>query len=315
METRANHVLIGLFTLAVALGAVLFALWAAKYSAERQWAEYDIVFNEAVTGLTNGGIVQYNGINVGEVRKLSLDKRDPNKVIAHVRVEADTPVKVDTKAKLAVVSLATGVAEIQLSGGNVASPPLVARPGERYPTIYAQESSIGKLLSSTEDITATAADVLMRLNKVLSDENVQHINQTLDHLDAVTGAVADEKGDLRDLLKNARAATEKLNTTLAHTDTTVTDLNKNLVAQLPALVAKLDKTLDHLESLSRNADLLVGSNADSLSNFSSQGLTQVGPALNELRGLLRDLDRITARLESNPAGFVLGKSKPKEFKP
>jgi len=34
-----------------------------------------------------------------------------------------------------------------------------------------------------------------------------------------------------------------------------------------------------------------------------------------LRGLLRDLDRITARLESNPAGFVLGKSKPKEFKP
>jgi len=131
----------------------------------------------------------------------------------------------------------------------------------------------------------------------------------------VTGSLSDGKGDLRELLKNARSASEKLDSTLAHTDAAVTGLNQNLVAQLPALVAKLDKTLEHIESLSRSADAVIGNNSDSLSNFSSQGLTQVGPALNELRGLLRDLDRITARLESNPAGFVLGKSKPKEFKP
>jgi phospholipid/cholesterol/gamma-HCH transport system substrate-binding protein len=314
METRANHVLIGLFTLAVALFAILFALWAAKYSAEKEWTEYDVVFNEAVTGLSNGGIVQYNGINVGEVRKLSLDKQDPNKVIAHIRVEAGTPVKVDTKAQLAFVGL-TGVTQIQLSGGMVASPMLMPKEGEKYATIYAQESSIGKLLSSTEDITATAADVLLRLNKVLSDENVRHINQTLDHLEAVTGAVSDQKGDLRELLKNARSASEKLDSTLAHTDSTVTNLNQNLVAQLPALVAKLDKSLDHIESLSRSADVLVGNNSDSLSNFSNQGLTQVGPALNDLRSLLRDIDRVTARLENNPAAFVLGHGKPKEFKP
>ena len=312
METRANHVLIGLFTLIVALGAVLFALWAAKYSAEKEWNEYDIIFNEAVSGLSNGGIVQYNGINVGEVRKLSLDKRDPNKVIAHIRVESGTPVKVDTKAQLAFVGL-TGVTQIQLSGGMVASPMLTARAGEKYPTIYAQESSIGKLLSSTEDITTTAADVLLRLNKVLSDENVRHINQTLDHLDAVTGSLSDGKGDLRDLLRNVRVASEKLQVTLANVDTTVGHLDSGVVTQLPPLVAKLDKSLTNLESLTRNADNLVG--GDSVSNFSNQGLTQVGPALTELRGLLRDIDRLSTRLENNPAGFVLGHGKPKEFKP
>jgi phospholipid/cholesterol/gamma-HCH transport system substrate-binding protein len=312
METRANHVLIGLFTLIVALGAVLFALWAAKYSAEKEWNEYDVVFNEAVTGLSNGGIVQYNGINVGEVRKLSLDKRDPNKVIAHIRVESGTPVKIDTKAQLAFVGL-TGVTQIQLSGGMVASPLLTPRPGEKYATIYAEESSIGKLLSSTEDITTTAADVLLRLNKVLSDENVRHINQTLDHLDAVTGSLADGKGDLRDLLKNVRIASEKLQVTLANVDTTVGHLDQGVVSQLPPLVVKLDKSLSNLESLTRNADSLVG--GDSVSSFSNQGLTQVGPALTELRGLLRDIDRLSTRLENNPAGFVLGHGKPKEFKP
>ena len=313
METRANHVLIGLFTLLVAFGAVLFALWAAKYSAEKEWAEYDIVFNEAVTGLSNGGVVQYNGIKVGEVRKLSLDKRDPNKVIAHVRVETGTPVKIDTKAKLAIVGLATGICEIQLTGGSVNSPMLKPKPGERVATIYAEESSIGKLLSSTEDITTTAADVLMRLNKVLSDDNVRHINQTLDHLDQVTGSLSAGKGDLRDLLKNVRIVSEKLQVTLANVDTTVGHLDQGVVSQLPPLVAKLDKSLTNIESLTRNADTLVG--GDSVSSFSNQGLTQVGPALAELRGLLRDIDRLSTRLEHNPAGFVLGHGKPKEFKP
>ena len=35
METRANHVLIGLFTILVTLLGVVFALWAANYAANR----------------------------------------------------------------------------------------------------------------------------------------------------------------------------------------------------------------------------------------------------------------------------------------
>ena len=34
METRANHVLIGLFTIIVSLLAVFFVLWAANYSSQ-----------------------------------------------------------------------------------------------------------------------------------------------------------------------------------------------------------------------------------------------------------------------------------------
>src|SRR5512146_3439170 len=115
METRAHHVLIGLFTIIVSLLGVLFALWAANYAANRDWDEYEVVFTEAVTGLGTGGIVQYNGINVGEVRRLSLDPKDPRKVVARIRLTAGTPVKIDTKAKLAFIGL-TGVAQIQLSG-------------------------------------------------------------------------------------------------------------------------------------------------------------------------------------------------------
>ena len=40
METRAHHVLIGLFTVIVVAAALLFGLWLAKSSTDRQFAEY-----------------------------------------------------------------------------------------------------------------------------------------------------------------------------------------------------------------------------------------------------------------------------------
>ena len=76
METKANYVLIGAFTIVIAVALLLFGLWAAKYSSERSWQEYQIVFREAVTGMSVGSPVQYNGIAVGSITKLSLAPND-----------------------------------------------------------------------------------------------------------------------------------------------------------------------------------------------------------------------------------------------
>lgn len=317
METRANHVLIGLFTLIVATLAVLFALWAAKYSSDKNYNEYDVVFHEAVTGLSRGGIVQYNGISVGEVAEMHLDDKDPNRVIVRIRVAADTPIKTDTQAKLAVIGL-TGVLQIQLSGGTPGAARLVAKAGEKVPVIEAKESALSKLLNSTEDIATTATDILLRLNRMLSEDNVRRITLTLDHIETITGTVATQKGDIADLLRNARTATEKLDHTLASADSAMGKLDHGMTsvdANLPAILAKLDKTLTQLEALSTNANGMIAENREAIATFGNQGLTQIGPTISELRGLLRQLNRATERLQANPAGFVLGHGKPKEFEP
>lgn len=314
METRANHVLIGAFTLLVCLLGVMFALWAAKYASDKAFDEYDVIFREAVTGLSVGGIVQYNGIAVGEVRELSLDPEDPRKVIARVRLQADTPVKVDTRAKLAIVGL-TGVAQIQLSGGKPESELLTATAGRKVPTIFADTSAFQKLLESSEDIATTASDVLLRINRMLSDENVDRIGKSLANIEGFTGALDGQRDDLRQLIVNARLSSERLERTLASTESVMGKFDQSLAGELPQLVAKLDRTLTHLESLSRTADSVLIDNRDALDNLGNQGLTQVGPALTELRGLLRELNRVAARIEDNPAAFVLGRGKPEEFEP
>src|SRR3546814_15807525 len=77
METKANYVLIGAFTILVSLFLLGFGLWAAKYSSDKSWREYDVVFREPVTGLTNGSSVQYNGIAIGTIDSLKLAPPDP----------------------------------------------------------------------------------------------------------------------------------------------------------------------------------------------------------------------------------------------
>lgn len=102
METRAHHVLIGLFTVIVVIAALAFGVWLAKARSAQEWNYYDVVFNEAVTGLSKGGGVQYNGIRLGDVNQLRLDPEDPRRVLARIRVSGDTPLRKDTHAKLAL---------------------------------------------------------------------------------------------------------------------------------------------------------------------------------------------------------------------
>lgn len=307
METRANHVLIGAFTLAVCLFAVLFALWIAKYTTEKAYGEYDVVFQEAVTGLSTGSQVLYSGISVGEVRALSLMKDDPRKVVARIRLSADTPVRTDTRAKLTMTGL-TGVAVIQLTGGSPGAPALEGGRGKDVPVIQSEPSAL-------KNIAATANEIVDRVNRLLSEENVARVTATLDQINQVTGTLAAEREEIAALVRNARAASEKLDATLASADRTINHLDEGVVQELPALVAKLDATLVQLESASRSADAILGDNREAIADFSRDGLGQVGPTMRQLRSLIREIDDLADRLENNPAGYLLGREQPEEFEP
>lgn len=314
METRANYVLIGLFTLITAALLIVFALWAAKFASDSSWNEYDVVFSEAVTGLGIGGTVQYNGITVGEVRRLNIDPEDPNKVLVRVRIKADTPIKVDSEARLAFVGL-TGITQIQLKSLNAGSAALVPTEKNPVPRIIAKESAFSKIFSSTDDLTTTASNVMLRLNEAFSDENIKSLGKTLANLEKISGTVADERQDIGLIIRDTRAAIAKLNSALASTDSIARKLDQGVVDQLPDLVAKLDRTLIQYEVLARNANRVIETNGDAIDNFSQQGLAQVGPAIAELRTLLAQLRRVAAQIEERPNALVTGKSTTEEFKP
>jgi phospholipid/cholesterol/gamma-HCH transport system substrate-binding protein len=265
------------------------------------------VFNEPVTGLTVGSSVQYNGISVGTVESLRLAPNDPRQVLARLKLQADTPVKVDTKAKMSITSL-TGSPFIQLTGGSPRAPWLTEVDHREVPVIRTEASAL-------QNIADTANRLVARMDEVLSEENVKRIANTLANIETMTGTVAAQRDDLRAMIVNARAASEQLSATLKTTNRTVEDVDRELVDKLPGLVAKLDSTLTRLDAAAGGANAVINENRAAIHSFANDGLAQLGPTLSELRALVRDLRRISDRLEGSPARYLLGRDAPKEFEP
>ncbi len=321
METRAPYVLIGAFTLLGLFAIVLFGLWSSSYQAEADFREYDIRFEQAVSGLSVGSIVQYNGITMGSVRELSLDPQDPREVIARVRLRADAPVREDTVARLSISGL-TGVAFIQLRGGGPDSPPVEAGPGQERPVILAEVSALQRLIDASEDIASTASEVLLRTLDILNEENAARIADTLDNLNAFTRALTREEALIGQTLVNAHDSSEALLTLLNNANQTIDDMARaldgvesHLIDQLPTLGADLSTALDRFASLSLRLERVVADNEQALSEFGSEGLAQFGPALQEFRLLLRELSRLSNRFERHPARFLLGGDQAEEYVP
>ena len=307
METKAHYILIGAFTLIIGFGLLLFGLWAAKYSSDRTWQNYKVVFREAVTGLSVGSPVQYNGIAVGSITKLSLAPDDPRKVIADVRIESTTPIKTDTRAKLGITSL-TGPTVIQLSGGTPGARELREVDRREQPVIQTSPSAL-------QNISDTANRIADRLDQILSDGNIAHINATLANLEKLSGDLGDDRQGVQALLLSARDAARNLDRTLDTTNGVMQRLDGNLAQKLPPILDKLDTTLAKLDSAAGNADAILGENRAAIGSFSNDGLAQLGPTLSELRGLTRDLRQVSDRLQGNPARYLLGRDAPKEFDP
>ncbi|WP_130619610.1 MlaD family protein [Dyella amyloliquefaciens] len=312
METRAHHVLIGLFTMIVVVAALLFGLWLAKSSSDRQFSYYQVVFNEAVTGLSQGSAVQYNGIKVGDVTQLKLDKQDPRKVLAWIRLGGDTPVRQDTHAKLALTGV-TGLAVIQLSGGSPGSPPLESKTGE-LPVIVADPSPLSRILANGEDLVMNINDVVARASALLSPENMDRISRTLDHLDKATGAIADQRDDIRTLLKQLAEASKQANDTLAQTQKLVQTANGLVDNQGKATLDSARNALASVERVTANMDQLLSDNRAAI-NGGMQGFSELAPAIRELRDAAGSLRGVTRRLDDNPTGFLLGRDRSKEFVP
>jgi phospholipid/cholesterol/gamma-HCH transport system substrate-binding protein len=178
METRANFVLIGSFTLAVIAAAFGFVLWFQSLHTTKARSPLRIVFEGPAAGLRNGGSVNFNGIRVGEVKSVKLD--NPRRVVALAMIEQNAPIRKDTLVGLEFQGL-TGVAAISLKGGEEAAPP-VPLDEDGVPTLRADPNAL-------QDVTEAIRSTLQNINRVVAD-NQDAVRNSLRNLEAFTSSLA-----------------------------------------------------------------------------------------------------------------------------
>src|SRR6201986_4988797 len=178
METRANYVLIGSFTLAVIAAAFGFVLWFQSLHTTKARGPLRVIFEGPASGLRNGGSVNFNGIRIGEVISVKLD--NPRRVVALAMVENTAPLRKDTLVGLEFQGL-TGVAAISLKGGEEAAPSVPL--DEDGITVLTADPN--KLQDVTEAIRAT----LQNINKVVAD-NQEAVKNSLKNLEVFTTSLS-----------------------------------------------------------------------------------------------------------------------------
>ncbi len=253
METRANYVLIGLFTLATIIGAFGFVYWFHHVGGVAVRNYYRVVFQGPIGGLRTGAQVNFNGIRAGEVVELTLDANDPRQALATISVAAGTPLRADTKVTLEFQGL-TGIASLALKGGDPAAAPVPRKEGE-LPTLIATPSASQDLMQAARDSLSRIDQAITRVDEVVA-ENRAAIKASLKSIETFTDTLAksspkierivagvdnliggpEGKGDVPDAVRAIKSAAE------------------NLDKKIDGLVVDGRRTLNVIERAVRNID-------------------------------------------------------------
>ena len=305
METRANYVLIGAFTIGVVLSAFGFVLWLQGGSRGQATQAIRIVFSGSVGGLAKGSTVSFNGIKVGEALDVRLLPQDPRRVVAMVQVDPTTPLRADTRARLDSAML-TGVSQIALSGGSADAPPLKPGSGDQMPTIFADSSDIQDMMAAAKQIAQRADDVLQRLDKVVAG-NEGAITRTLANVEAFSKTLAEAGPSIAGLVKAVDG--QRLNRVIENADTFSTSLAKSgpdIEAGLHdarELAAKLSASADRIDGVLKGAEGFLGSASgqQGAGTFAEirEAAVSVRDAGRAFRTLSENLDKRTANISTS----------------
>lgn len=314
METRANYALIGgLVILAAALVAG-FVLWLGQSEFSRDYKAYDIVF-EGPVSLEEGAAVRYIGIKVGEVATVRVDRGDPSKVRARVRVSRDTPVREDSSASIQLAGI-TGTTFIQISAGT--GRPLEARPGEPVPVIKSERTLVDQIVAGGAQALGRANLTFDKVNKILTDENIASVNATLKNLEIATAKLAGDDG----LIDKASVTLDKVSRAADSFDqasTEFAEFGNSADASLAEAAADLKVIVADIRTVAKSASSTLDRSSEAVAAATAiiegpatETFQNAGLASKELRIMLNRFDRFLRELESNPQSLLVGEAVPYE---
>ena len=305
METRAHYVAVGTFVLAMILLAFLAVLWLGRVQLSQDLARYYVFFKGSVNGLSKGAAVQYNGIPVGRVVDVRVDKENIEQIQVGLEIDQNlVAIKSNARAYLDT-NILSGVSTVQIRGGTEKAAPLEPRPGHKYAVIPAGQSSFQRVSATAPQVLDQVLTVADNLNKLLNVENRRAFSESLANLDSLTGQLSQRARELRGIIANADDATQQLDKLVRHVDESYAGKNglKDQASDLLVGYAKLAKNLD---DTNRSIQAVIAENRPGLRDFTQHTLADADRLLVDARRLVAGLESATTELKRNPSRILFG---------
>lgn len=270
METRANYVIVGIFTLVAILAAFGFVYWTAAIGDRGETTLLLVRIQGSASGLGPGSLVLFNGVKVGVVKRVAFDRNDLNAAIATTEIDKTTPLTKSTQADIGIASLA-GQVNIELKGADPKEPRLLEEAEKEGKTaeIIANPSAVNNLLQTAQNIFTRADKVLSELEGFTRDVRGP-LTQTVKNAQTFSDALAKNADGIDKFLTAVSALSDELKGVSGKLDGTLKaaegllnavdkDKIKSIVANVDTVTGNLKETSKQLDGVIKNVDTAVGS--------------------------------------------------------
>ncbi len=315
METRANHVWVGAVTLVILAALALFIVWLARLGEGAQ-NEYDIFFQQSVSGLANGSQVSFAGVPVGQVSQIVLWEKDPQFVRVRIKVKEDVPILVGTTAT--IQGSFTGVSTILLDGARSGAPPITCETTactEGVPIIPPQDGGFNAILSNAPLLLERLATLTERLTQLLSDENQGEIAGILANTNEITRGFAEAAPqvertmtELQVTLREASEALDQFERVTASTDRIINSEGEQIAAQLRS-------TLESASGAAEALQVTLEEARPATRQLTESTLPAAEATLRDLRATSKALRNVTEKIDEKGAGALLSSQPMPDYEP
>lgn len=311
MEPKVNYTLVGLFVFVLGTASIAAVLWLSRADYRGVYDRYYVYMKESVSGLSADASVKYHGVDVGRVKEIVLNPKNPEEVRLALDLVRGTPIKENTVAVLETQGL-TGLTTVNLMGGTRDSPLLTVKPGEHYPVIQTRPSFYFRLDSAISRILSDQSlpVLLNNLNNLASDarglvdaQSRADLKRLLGNLAKITQTLATHHEELADAIAKARTALDHFAV-----------LGLRMGDQLPEVINDAKGSIRSFQDMTQNIarasasiQATLDGNRGDLEQFTGQTLAETGLLVAELRQLTATLQRLAQELEREPNLLVFGR--------
>ncbi len=259
METKANFVLIGAFTLAGLLGILGFFLWFAQVELDRQFDYYDIRFS-SVSGLSNASDVRFSGLPVGQVVDVRLSPNLDGTILVRVEVDAATPVRTDSIATIEAQGV-TGVSFVGIDPGTRDAPLLEPTYEQPVPEITAGRSTLQSLSEDAPRLLEESLQLVSDVGDLLGAENRDRINSIIANVETASAEFAETLNGFSSISTTVSDFAEQINR--------FNETLNTLTGDLTAVLQTADATLTSIGELSEQGKGVLTTGAETLTSAQS----------------------------------------------
>lgn len=239
METNVNYTIVGTFVILLLSACILTIIWLSSGFRFAEFTTYELFMQESVTGLNIDSPVEYNGVNVGSVKSIELDKKNPHLVQVFLDIKTNTPITVGTVATLATRGV-TGITYIALKDKSIDMTPLTRHHGEKYPVIQTAPSIFTRLDTALTRLSDNIQKVADSVEELLNQENLDSIQQSLSNLKKITNNLAENGKKFDKIIANTAQASAEFKPLLLQTSSAMRSFESQTLPSAQRMLSNMD---------------------------------------------------------------------------